>query len=61
MKSTSNKIVITITFSGTHDWLNQAVPVNAREQSPTTRASRVEVDAIRRAITGKERTEAASG
>jgi hypothetical protein len=49
------KIVFTI--SGTHDWLNQAVPENAEG---TRRDARIagEVDAIQRASTGKERTDA---
>jgi len=50
-----NKLVITI--SGTHDWLNQAVPANAEDTDHDARVV-VEVDAIQRASTGKERTDA---
>jgi hypothetical protein len=51
----ANQLVITI--SGRHDWLNQAVPVNAGDTDRDTRVA-VEVAAIQRASTGKDRTDA---
>jgi hypothetical protein len=50
---------ITIKICGTHDWVNRAVPVSAAAED-TGRGARIarEIDTIRRAGTGEERTEA---
>jgi hypothetical protein len=50
---------LTITICGRHDWVNRAVPLN-EVMKDTDRDAHVasEVDAIRRASTGEERTDA---